>query len=173
MRNYVAVVFASPGKAYEGLHALWRLDATGEITVFGSAVIHRDKLGMVQVDTKETHPVVATGVGVAIGALLGALAGPPGAAVGAAAGAVIGGAMDLERADTRQQAMDETRFVLKDGQSAVIADISEDWTTPLDTRMRGVGGHVYRRPKSALQDDACFGYDSYLSPYEYIPPRHR
>ncbi|SRR5271165_6375198 len=112
-----------------------------------AAVIHRDDLGQVQVDAKETHP----GMGVGIGALLGALAGPAGAAVGAAGGAavgtatggVVGVAADLDRADTRQQAADETRFVLAIGESAVIADVSEDWTTPIDTRMRALGSPLW------------------------------
>jgi uncharacterized membrane protein len=84
MRNYVAVVFNDASKTYEGLHALWQLDAAGEVTVHGTAVVHRDDLGQFQVDTKQTHPALATAVGVGVGALLGALAGPAGAAVGAA-----------------------------------------------------------------------------------------
>ncbi|HLN09005.1 MAG TPA: hypothetical protein VK281_08605, partial [Xanthobacteraceae bacterium] len=116
MRNYVAVVFDDARKAYQGLHALWQLDDVADITVHGSAVIHRDSLGQIQVDTKETHPALGTAVGVGVGALLGALAGPAGAAVGAAGGAAIGAATggmvgvaaDLDRADTRQQAADET-----------------------------------------------------------------
>src|SRR5258707_10716472 len=92
MRNYVAVVFDDTGKAYEGLHALWQLDDAAEVTVHGTAVVHRDALGYFQVDTKETHPALATAVGVGVGALLGLLAGPAGAAAGAAGGAAIGAA---------------------------------------------------------------------------------
>src|SRR3974377_890660 len=111
MRNYIAVVFNDSRKAYEGLHALWQLDHEAEITVHGTAVIHRDDLGDIHVDTKETHPVLGTAVGVGIGALLGALAGPAGAAAaaaggaaaaaagGAAIGGLVGGAVDVERAD--------------------------------------------------------------------------
>jgi len=175
MRNYVAVVFNDTSKAYEGLHALWQLDNAAVITVHGTAVVHRDALGYFQVDTKETHPALATAVGVGVGALLGLLAGPAGAAVGAAGGAAIGAATggmvgvtaDLARADTRDQAASETRFVLGAGQSAVIADVSEDWTSPIDTRMRNLGGTVYRRAKSDMEDDVWF--DDYLYPYEYIP----
>ena len=181
MRNYIAVVFNDTRKAYEGLHALWQLDDATEVTVHGTAVVHRDSLGQVQVDTKETHPGLGTAVGVGMGALLGALAGPAGAAVGAAGGAaigaatggVVGGAVDLSRSDTRHQAVTETRFVLGDGQSAVIADVSEDWTSPIDTRMHNLGGVVYRRAKSDLENDAWFDDyyipSSYLYPYEYIP----
>jgi len=191
MRNYIAVVFDDRRKAYQGLHALWQLDDEAEITVHGTAVIHRDDLGEIQVDSKETHPVLGTAVGVGIGVLLGVLAGPAGAAVGAAGGAAIGGAtggvvgaaVDLDRADTRQQAADETRFVLGVGQSAVIAEVSEDWTTPIDTKMSNLGGRVYRRAKSDLENDVWFEgsgyypyypyYESYLYPYEYIPPQYR
>jgi len=183
MRNYVAIVFNDTSKAYEGLHALWQLDGDMDITVHGAAVVHRDSLGYFQVDTKETHPALATAVGVGVGALLGALAGPAGAAVGAAKGAgigaatggVVGVAADLGRAGTRDQAAAETRSILRAGQSAVIADVSEDWTTAIDTRMRELGGIVHRRAKSDVRDDVWFDdtylypYDYYLYPYEYIP----
>jgi len=185
MRNYIAVIFNDTGKAYEGLHALWQLDGDMEVTVHGAAVVHRDNLGQFQVDTKETHPGLATAVGVGIGALLGALAGPAGAAVGAAGGAGIGAATggmaglvaDAGRADTRQEAAAETGFVLGDGQSAVIADVSEDWTSPIDTRMKELGGIVYRRARSVVEDDSWYGsdlypYDYYLYPYEYVPPAY-
>jgi hypothetical protein len=67
----------------------------------------------------------------------------------------------------------QTGFVLGVGQSAVIADVSEDWTSPIDTKMRSLGGTVYRRAKGDLEDDVWFDDyyipDSYLYPYEYIP----
>ena len=57
MRNYIAAVFDDSRKAYEALHQLWELDGSGDITVHGTGVVHRDELGLIQVDTKETHPV--------------------------------------------------------------------------------------------------------------------
>jgi len=192
MHNYIAVVFDDTSKAYEGLHALWQLDGDGDVTVHGTAVVHRDDWGRYQVDTKETHPALATAVGVGVGALLGALAGPAGAAAGAAGGAAVaaaggaaigaatGGAVgvtaDLIRADERQQAAAESRWVLGYGQSAVLADVSEDWTSPIDTRMKALGGTVHRRSKEDVQNDTWFDdrylypYDYYLYPYEYVPP---
>jgi|SRR5215813_4446451 len=183
MRNYVAVVFDDENKAYDGLHAIWELDDESLITVHGTAVVHRTDLGEYQVDTKETHPALATAVGVGIGALLGALAGPAGAAVGAAkgagigaaTGAAVGGGADLYRAGTRDQASVETGYALRAGQSAVIADVTEDSTALIDARMRDLGGTVYRRTGSQLNDDAWYtDYDprSYLYPYEYVPPKY-
>jgi uncharacterized membrane protein len=191
MRNYIAVVFNDTTKAYEGLHALWQLDDEGAITVHGTTVVHRNDWGEYQVDSKDTHPALATAVGVGIGALLGALAGPAGAAIGAARGAAIGAAsggavgavVDLGRADTRDESRYETGWVLGAGQSAVIADVSEDTTFPIDERMRILGGTVHRRAWSAVRDDkwsvdrSLYPYDGYLSPYdyylypyEYVPP---
>src|SRR5258707_13263709 len=96
MRNYIAVTFDDTTKAYEGLHALWQLDNEMAITVHGTTVVHRNNWGEFQVDSKDTHPALATAVGVGIGALLGALAGPAGAANDAAkgggGGAASGGA---------------------------------------------------------------------------------
>ena len=179
MRNYIAVIFNDLGRAYKGLHALWQLDTEELITVHGATVVHRDDLGEFQVDTKETHPALATAVGVGIGALLGALAGPAGAAVGAAGGAGIGAAAggalgvgaDLARADTRDEATDETAFALNAGQSAVIADVSEESPSAIDSRMRELGGIVRRRTWATVHDDAWSG-DAYLYPYEYVPPKY-
>ena len=53
---------------------------------------------------------------------------------------------------TRQQAADETNFVLGPRQSAVIADVSEDWTTPVDRCIQKLGGKVYRRARSNIRD---------------------
>jgi uncharacterized membrane protein len=183
MHNYIAVVFDDTNKAYEGLHALWELDNYGDVTVHGATVVHRNDWGEFQVDSKETHPALASAVGVGLGALLGALAGPAGAAVGAAGGAAIGAATggvvgvttDLARADARAEANFETRLVLAKGQSAVIADVNESSTSSVDSRMRSLGGVVHRRAWSAVHDDAWFDdgysypYDYYLYPYEYVP----
>lgn len=68
MRNFVTIAFDDKGKAYKALHALWRLDDLGEITVQGTAVGHQDDRGQVEVDTKEVITVLATAVGVGLGA---------------------------------------------------------------------------------------------------------
>lgn len=182
MDNYVAIVFDNDTKAYECLHALWNLDDSGDITVHGAAVIHRDSYGYVDVATKDTDPGLRTAVGVGIGALLGALAGPIGAAagasiaagtaagIGAAAGGFVGLTADAVKADEHDQAAFETGFVLPRGKSAVIAEVSEDWTTPIDNMATRLGGTVFRRSKGDIRSDAWDGdYSDYLYPYDYQP----
>jgi uncharacterized membrane protein len=185
MRNFVTILFDSAPRAFDGQHALWELDSDGSVTVHGSAVCHRDKFGQFIVDTDDSVPPgVATALGAGLGALLGALAGPAGlagaaavsAGTGAAIGAGIGGTGgfigDVAHADVNEQAGYETGFVLGRGQYAVIADVTENWTTPIDTRMKRLGGSVFRRARSTIRDDAMeypYSWDSYLYPYEYRP----
>ncbi len=115
--------------------------------------------------------------------MLGALAGPIGAAVGAsiaagtaagvgaAAGGAIGLTADAVKSGEHEQAAYESGFVLNPGQSAVVAEISEDWTTPVNTMAERLGGKVYRRPKGEVTSDSFFGpdYGYYLYPYDYDP----
>jgi uncharacterized membrane protein len=183
MDNYIAVVFNSDQEAFSGLHALWNLGSRGDVTVHGAAVIHRDDLGYIQVATKHTDPGLRTAVGVGIGALLGALAGPIGAAagasiaagtaagIGAAAGGFAGLTADAIKSGEHEQAAYESGFVLNPGQSAVVAEVSEDWTTPIDTEMTRLGGIVFRRPKGTVLNDSFNDdyYANYLYPYDYDP----
>lgn len=186
MSKYIALAFDSEAKATAGLHALWELDLRGDITVHGAAVIRRDEFGYVQLATKSTDPGLRTALGVGLGALLGALAGPVGAAagiagastiaagtaagLGAAAGGAIGLTADAVKSGEHEEAAFETGFVLNRGESAVIAEISEDWEAPLNTAMRPLGGRIYRRSKDDVRYDSLFGpYDDYLFPYDCEP----
>lgn len=189
MNNYVTIVFDNDENAYEALHALWKLDGKGDITVHGAAVVHRDRLGYVDVATKDTDAGLRTMLGASVGALLGAIAGPLGSAmgiagastiaagsaagIGAAAGGAAGLAAEGGKALEQEEAGTESSVVLKPGQAAVIAEVSEDWTTPIDTEMRRLGGKVYRRSVSAVRKASFFGddsaYDYYLYPYDYNP----
>ena len=182
MDNYVAIVFDDDTKAYDGLHALWKLDADGDVTVHGAAVIHRDSYGYVDVATKDTDIGLRTALGIGIGVLLGALAGPVGAAAGktiatgtaigygAGAGALAGLTGDAVKADEQSQAEYEVGFVLPRGKSAVIAEVSEDSTTPIDTMAQRMGGIVYRRSKDQMHKDTWdWDYTGYLYPYDYQP----
>ncbi len=80
--KYIAVVFPDGERATSGLHALWKLDDGGDITVHGAVVVTRDALGEIVVVQKDTSPPWRTAARVGLGALLGALAGPAGAAIG-------------------------------------------------------------------------------------------
>jgi hypothetical protein len=75
-----------------------------------------------------------------------------GLAVGATAGLAAGGAFDVSNAGIGEDFIDDVSKVLLPNRVAVIAEIDEDWTTPVDTRMEAIGGTVFRRAFSEVQD---------------------
>ena len=187
MNTYMAVVFSSDDKAHQALRRLWALDDEGELTVHGAAVVRRDDMGHIRVADRHTDLGMRTAIGVGVGALLGLIAGPVGVAagvagaaalsvgaatgVGALAGGAIGATADAVKETRGETAADEAFFTLKHGQSAVVAEISEDWITVLDEAMKPLGGTIHRRTNNAATH-AAFGasyYNDYLYPYYYEP----
>jgi uncharacterized membrane protein len=187
MKTYVAIVFSTEAKAHEGLRVLWLLDSEAGLTVHGAAVVRRDDRGHIRVADRSGDLGMRTAIGLGLGALLGLIAGPVGVAagiagaaalsvgaaagVGALAGGAIGLTADAVTENRRETAANGAFFTLKHGESAVIADISEDWISILDKRMRALGGVIYRRENTAATN-AAFGadyYNDYLHPYYYEP----
>jgi uncharacterized membrane protein len=189
MRNFVTAIFDSASKAYDAQRALWNLDGESSVTVLGTGIAHRDSIGQLIVDSDESlPPFLASAIGAGIGALLGAIAGPAGAAAGIAGASALGSGTgaaigmgvgatgglvgDVLREGVEEQAGYETTFALRNGEYALIADVSEDWTTPVDTEIGRFGGRIYRRPRSEVAEDAeryPYAWDGYLYPYEYRP----
>ena len=177
MDNYVAIVFESDRQAADGLHELWKLDDRGTVTVYGAAVIRRDRSGRIQVATKHTDPGVRTLAGVAVGALLGALLGPLGSAagaavgLGAAAGGVLGLTGDAIKSDEHEQAAREAGLSIADGQSAVLAEVAETSPAAIDSAMKLLGGTVFRRAKHVVDNDLIGDayYADLLLPHDYQP----
>jgi hypothetical protein len=91
-------------------------------------------------------------VGLVTGSLLGLLGGPVGFALGAGYGALAGSLYDSGVAIVGSDFLDEAARSLEPGKAAVVAEIDEEWVTPLDTRMEAVGGSVIRRARSDVVD---------------------
>jgi len=90
----------------------------------------------------------AVGIGSLTGSVLGALGGPIGIVAGAAAGALIGFIINLERAGVTDDFVNDVSTAMAPGKFAVVADVVEDSTAPLDERMEPLGGVVFRRTRS-------------------------
>ncbi len=182
MRNYIAVVFDDTSKVYEGLHALWQIDDEAAITVHGTTVVHRNDWGEYQVDSKDTHPALATAVGVGIGALFGRAGGSCGRGdwrrQGGGDRRGIGRRGWRGRGSRIARTRATNRATRPRGCSASVNRPSSPTsarTRPfaVDERMRRLGGSVHRRAYGDVRDDKWFDdypYDYYLYPYEYVPP---
>ena len=74
-----------------------------------------------------------------------------GLAVGATTGLVAGGVTDLNNARVGDDFIEDVTKALTPNKVAVVAEIEEDWTTPVDTRMEAIGGTVFRRALSEVK----------------------
>jgi uncharacterized membrane protein len=151
MDRMLMVIFDNETDAYEGKRRLMYLDAEGSITVYACAVIANRPDGTVTVKQEDNIGPLGTLLGTALGSLIGLLGGPPGVAIGAAAGFAAGGAVDLNNARIGEDFLDDVKKQLSPNRVAVVAEIEENWTTPVDARMEPLGGIVFRRALSDVK----------------------
>jgi len=153
MSKYAVVVFPDESTAYEGVRGLKALHEEGSLTLYGTAVIVKEADGSVSTKEVQDEGPVGTALGMLTGGLVGVLAGPAGVAVGAAGGSLIGSMFDLANIGVGVEFVDLVGSKIKPGKAAVIAEIDEYWTTPLDTRMEALDGAVLRQTRVDFEDE--------------------
>ncbi len=153
MEKLIVVVFDDQAKAFEGFEVLRQLDREGEISVYEAQIIAKEPSGGLRlIDNPDKLAFPWIGGGTVVGALVGLLGGPVGAVIGATAGALIGSIGDMEHAGVTDEFIDDVTTALTPGKFALVADISEEWNTPLDTHLEQIGGVVFRRPRTLVKD---------------------
>jgi uncharacterized membrane protein len=145
MDRMLVVTFDNEEKAYEGKRALLQLESEGSISVYGYAVLAKHADGTASVKQGDDVGPIGGLVGTSLGSLIGLLGGPAGVAIGATAGLGLGAVADFDNARIGSDFIDDVTKVLTPNKVAVVAEIEEEWTTPVDTRMEAIGGSVSRR----------------------------
>ena len=151
MDRMLVVVFENESKAYEGNKVLQQLDGDGSISVYGHALVVKTPDGTTTVRQSDDRGPLGTLVGTLLGSLIGLLGGPAGFAIGGAVGFVGGATADLNKARIGNNLIVDVAKVLVPNRAAVVAEIEEDSTTPVDTRMEAIGGIVFRRALSEVK----------------------
>ena len=144
MERIICVVFNNGTRAYDGSKALNELDAEGTISIHAKAVVVKKANGKTEIKDKGDEFPIRAIRGTAIGALIGLLGGPVGIGIGALTGSFAGSVFDLGWAGVNAEFLDDVLKKLRPGKWAVVADISEERETPLDTRMTALHGTVFR-----------------------------
>ena len=144
-QNVVVVRFSEPSKAYQALSVLKECDATGRIGLDSAAVVERTAAGALQVpDGSDNVGPVGMASGSVIGMLIGVLGGPVGVLLGWGAGAMMGGAFDVDRAITSDEALTTLGQAIPPGSTAVIASVDEPTVEVIDGEMKKLDGEVTR-----------------------------
>jgi uncharacterized membrane protein len=152
MEKMLVVVFDNETKAYEGSRALNQLDSEGSIAIHAEAIIGKNNDGTITVKQGDGDFPIRTVSGTAIGSLIGLLGGPAGLAVGALAGTMVGSIADLFVAGVDSDFLAEASNALTPGKYAIVADVSEEWVTPVDTRMEALNGFVFRTARQSFEE---------------------
>lgn len=158
MNKMLIAIFDTPAAADAGLRALRRLHSEGDITLYDSGVIAKDLAGTVSVEAAMERDPVGASVGMAVGSLIGLLGGPLGLLIGASSGAVVGTLRDFWVAGVGMDFIEEAERHMAPGKVAVVAEIDEEWVTPVDAAMAAIGGTVLRRARSEALE-AQFDHD--------------
>jgi uncharacterized membrane protein len=153
MNKVLVAVFDNEAAAFEGLSALRDLHRDGDITLYASAVVAKDTAGKISVKQAVEQGPVGTAVGLLTGSLVGILGGPVGVAVGASLGGLTGLLFDLDDSGVGVGILDDVSKALTSGKVAVLAELEESWTTPVDTRLHKHGAMVFRRLRSEVVED--------------------
>jgi uncharacterized membrane protein len=151
--KFIVVIFPDETKAYEGTRALKELHAENSLTLYGVAVVAKQADGKLSVKQQADRGPLGIAVGALAGGLVGLLGGPIGAAIGLGGGALIGSVLDINNLGVSGDFLDRVSQDLTPGKVAVVAEVSEDWVTPLDTRMDALGGIVIRERRADVTDE--------------------
>ena len=153
MDRMLVVVFDDQAKAHEGKNLLLQLDGDGSISIYGYAVVTKQADGTTTVEQDDDPGPFRTLAGTPLGSLVGRLGQPIAAATDAPAGA----AANLNSAGIGEKFIEDVTKVLLPNRVALVAEVAEEWTTPVDTRMARIGGIVFRWTLSELMDDQKVG----------------
>ena len=162
MNRLLVTIFDTETGADAGLRTLHALQSGGELTLYATAVIARDSKGVVTVLKSPDSGPVGAAAGLVVGSLIGLLGGPVGVGIGAVAGTVVGAIRDFWIAGVGLDFVEEATRQLQPGKVAVLAEVEEEWTIPVDIALEAVGGIVFRRTRSEAaeaqydQDIAAF-----------------
>src|SRR6476659_2751150 len=131
--NVVVVRFTEPSKAYQALSVLKDCDAGGRIGLESAAIVERTEGGELHIpESADNVGLVGTASGSLIGMLIGVLGGPVGVLLGWGAGAMMGGAFDVDRAVTSDEALTVLGQAIPPGSTAVIASVEESAVEVID-----------------------------------------
>jgi uncharacterized membrane protein len=144
--NVIVVRFTDSSNAYQALSVLKEANAEGRIGLDSAAVVERTATGELRTpESADNAEFVGTASGSLIGMLIGVLGGPVGVLLGWGAGALMGGAFDIDRAVTSDEALTVLGKAIPTGSTAVIASVEEPAVEVIDGEMKKLDGEVTRR----------------------------
>jgi uncharacterized membrane protein len=149
MDKMIVIVFDSDPAAYAGGRALKELHWEGSITLYSGSLIAKDSSAKIHLKQVINFGLIGSVLGRATAALVGALAEDAGSTALKSSDWQIG---TLQSAGISEEFFRHVARAVRPGKLAIVAEVEEDWITPLDSLMEMLGGVVFRRPRAELLD---------------------
>jgi uncharacterized membrane protein len=151
MSQFVVAVFEDEGAALAGIRAIEELRAEGSITLYGRALVQRDVVGTLAIRQRRSQGPLGLGVGALVGGLVSLFGGLQGGLLAWMAGEVPDQWRDYLHTEVSDEFLARVGRELEAGKAAVIVEVSEEWFTPLDLRVAGLGGVLMRERREELE----------------------
>lgn len=153
MKKLLVAVFDRSEEAFDTIVALRDLHRDGDISMYGNVVLEKNSENQVVIKQGQDQTGKSWLLGMLSGSLIGIFAGPAGWAIGTSVGGLTGMFVDLNRAGVDAEFIDEVAGKLEQGMTALVVDLDEGWTVPVDMRVEENNGIVFRRNRSEVVDD--------------------
>ena len=153
MTNLIVLSFTNEAKAIEASHKLAELESFGDISMFEKVIIKKGPGGeftYLQTETSDGLRVVS---GMALGALVGVIGGPVGMLVGMLSGTAIGAVVETDYIDFSEEVVRKVTDRLKEGDVAILAEISEDGPAFVDSAVTPLGANIFRSNVDDVYED--------------------
>lgn len=134
MEKVVQFLTQNQVNAFEVVKKLKSLDDTSEISLGEYYIFNKDENGKVSLQSEQSDGAIEnTLFGALTGGVFGALFGPAGLLLGSSFGALTGGTVDLVSEINKEDYLQKITKDLPNNSVVVVAQIVEDWTTPIDS----------------------------------------
>ena len=152
MDKMLVTIFNEAFRAYEACPVLRQMHDEGNLTIYSLAVVVQNRQGKISVkDVSDGRPLglAATAATSALARLLGA---PLCLGAKASAGNLSDVLIDYRDVGVSIDFLDQVSKHMAAGKAAVVAEVDEDWALPVDSRMETLGGVVFRRARTEVDD---------------------
>ena len=145
--KFMAAIFEDYERVEQGEQAVLSLKREGTLSVFGMAVVARGAAGLSMMEAPNGPSTEA--LTELLSELSAAVSALPGQPLGLMTD--LGSWGDLVDFGVTKNFIQTLANALLPGKAAVIAEIEEDWITPLDLRVEEIGGRIMRTWRSEFE----------------------
>jgi len=146
MERVLVVVFDDETKAYEGVAALRQLEREGSITAYAGAVVLGNADGTASLKPFDDIAPLGGLLGTSVDSLTALLARPAELGIRAESTFALIAGVGVDFVEDVRRSLQPTKV-------ALVAEVEEQGTTPVDTRMEALGGSVLRRAVSEVRQN--------------------